>query len=84
MSDGAAPPDRLTAPQPKTGPDLSDLARRPSEQTGAGDRATPTDRSWWKEIYRAGIKAGLDRKPRIPPEGLTDDQRNVWLAGYDR
>jgi hypothetical protein len=38
MSDGAAPPDRLTAPQPKTGPDLSDLVRRPGEQTGAGDR----------------------------------------------
>jgi hypothetical protein len=38
-ADGAASPDRLTAPQPKTGTDLSDLARRPGEQTGAGDRA---------------------------------------------
>lgn len=42
------------------------------------------DRSWWKEIYRAGIKADLDRQPRTPPEDLTDDQRDVWLSGYDR
>lgn len=38
----------------------------------------------WAEVYKAGIKADLDRKSRTPPDGLTDDQRDVWLAGYDR
>lgn len=47
------------------------------------DGAEP-DRSWWKDIYRAGIKADLDKQPRTPPKGLTEDQRDVWLAGYDR
>jgi hypothetical protein len=42
------------------------------------------DRSWWKDMYKAGIKADLDKQPRIPPSDLTDDQRDVWLAGYDR
>ena len=44
----------------------------------------PVDRSWWASVYRAGIKADLDKLPRTPPEHLTDDQRDVWLAGYDR
>lgn len=46
--------------------------------------ATTPDRSWWARIYCAGIKADLNKQPRMPPEGLTDDQRDVWLAGYGR
>lgn len=45
---------------------------------------TEPDRRWWLEVYRAGIKADLDKQPRTPPEGLTADQRDTWLAGYDR
>lgn len=48
------------------------------------DSATTPDRSWWKDVYKAGIKADLDKQPRVPPEGLTEDQIDVWLAGYDR
>lgn len=42
------------------------------------------DRSWWKHVYAAGIKASLDHQSRTPPDGLTEDQCGVWLAGYDR
>lgn len=42
------------------------------------------DRSWWVTVYRAGIKADLDKRPRTPPTDLTEDPRAVWLAGYDR
>lgn len=49
-----------------------------------GDSPTTPDRSWWKDVYKAGIKADLDKQPRVPPEGLTEDQIDVWLAGYDR
>lgn len=42
------------------------------------------DRSWWKSVYKAGIKADLGRQPRTPPAELTDDQKLVWLDGYDR
>lgn len=38
----------------------------------------------WKEIYEAGSKAYFDNKPRTPPDGLTGDQRGVWLEGYYR
>ena len=48
------------------------------------ETAAAPDRSWWKRIYRAGIKAYLDKMPRTPPPDLTWDQREVWLAGYDR
>lgn len=41
-------------------------------------------RLWWVPVYKAGIKADLDKLPRTPPEDLTDDQKDVWLAGYDR
>jgi peptidoglycan hydrolase-like protein with peptidoglycan-binding domain len=42
------------------------------------------DRSWWADVYKLGITADLDGQPRTPPAGLMDDQKNVWLAGYDR
>lgn len=42
------------------------------------------DRNWWARVYRAGIKANLEKQPRMPPDGLTDEQKDVWLAGYDR
>jgi len=29
------------------------------------------DRSWWKTVYKAGIKADLDKQPRTPPADLT-------------
>lgn len=38
----------------------------------------------WMSLYRAGIGAYLEKKPRTPPESLTEDQRDTWLAGYDR
>jgi hypothetical protein len=43
-----------------------------------------SDRNWWKRIYKAGIKADLDKQPRKPPDDLSEDQKDVWLAGYDR
>ena len=43
-----------------------------------------TDRSWWRYVYKAGIKADLDKQPRIPPDDLTEEQKQVWLDGYDR
>jgi len=57
-----------------------------SPTTKLGEQANPTtpDRSWWKDVYRAGIKADLDKQPRVPPDELTEDQIAVWLAGYDR
>jgi hypothetical protein len=45
---------------------------------------TTDDRSWWKRIYKAGIRADLDKQPRRPPDDLTEDQKEVWLTGYDR
>ena len=42
------------------------------------------DRSWWVRVYKAGIKADLERQPRVPPDDLTEDQKQVWLDGYDR
>ena len=45
---------------------------------------TESDRDWWRSVYKAGIRADLDKQPRVPPSDLTADQRDVWLAGYDR
>lgn len=45
---------------------------------------TTPDRSWWKRVYKAGVKAELDGEPRTPPADMTEDQQAVWLAGYDR
>jgi hypothetical protein len=50
----------------------------PTETTEAPER------SWWASVYKSGIAADLDGQPRTPPDGLTDDQKQVWLAGYDR
>jgi hypothetical protein len=42
------------------------------------------DRSWWSDVYKAGIAADLAGQPRTPPDDLTEEQKDVWLAGYDR
>ena len=41
-------------------------------------------RWWWALIYGQGIKADLTGQPREPPDHLNEEQREVWLAGYDR
>lgn len=30
-----------------------------------------------------GFTAGLKGEPRVPPEGITDDDQWTWLAAYD-
>ena len=52
--------------------------------SGAAMTEETPDRSWWKQVYRAGMKADIDKEPRIPLAYLTDDQKEVWLEGYDR
>jgi hypothetical protein len=52
--------------------------------TLSGAAKPETDRSWWRHVYCAGIRADLEKQPREPPQELTEEQKEVWLAGYDR
>ena len=69
---------------PECGRDRSN--REPHKPTCSLDpeAGAKLDRSWWRTVYKAGIKADLDKQPRTPPADLTDDQKDVWLEGYDR